>query len=92
MIQVTIHLSCGGCHKSEDVKLEDWLRMEFHSVSGRSYGFGHYVTTWPKVPNVPGWTLFDPHTKTTYCTKCMDEIEDDAESTDKARESGEEDG
>ena len=72
-MSVTVHFSCGGC----DAKAEGTapLRMEFVSVSGRSYGFGA-----PRMANTiddvtpEGWIAYDPYTYCCYCPKCWGEI------------------
>lgn len=85
-MSVTIHLSCGGC----DAKTEGItpLRQRFKSLSGRSWGFGHYVLD-PIDTIIPeGWIAFDPYTGACYCPKCWAEIMEDAPDDTQARYPG----
>ena len=73
-MSVTVHYECDGCFKKAEGT--ERLRMEFVSVTGRSYGFGS-----PQPMNTPtsvaplGWWVFDPATYLCYCPKCRAKIE-----------------
>ena len=71
MIDLTFR--CGGCDAS--VTVHNAIRREFHSFSGRGYGFGTYHDT--KIEDVApeGWVAFDPYTQATYCPDCWAGIE-----------------
>ena len=68
---IKIIFECGGC----DATTESWLKREFRSVSGRSWGFGSYHYDTPQDVAPEGWIAFDPYTGCTYCSKCWQEIE-----------------
>ena len=75
---VTVKFSCGGCDAVAEGT--DWLRREFRSISGRSYGLGHVVPANTVEDVTPdGWIAFDSYTYATYCPKCWSEIEQGVE-------------
>jgi len=70
---VKVLFECGGC----DAKAEgtDYLRREFRSISGRSYGIGGAVEVNSVDDVVPeGWVAFDPYTYCCYCPVCVEDI------------------
>ncbi len=74
---VTVHYECNGCFaKAEGTEP---LRMEFVSVSGRSYGVGSAQSMNDARSVAPeGWWAFDPYTYLCYCPKCRAGIEESA--------------
>ena len=68
---IKILFECGGC----DAKAEGWLKREFVSISGRSWGFGSYRETKAQEAAPEGWVAFDPYTGCTYCPECWESIE-----------------
>lgn len=71
-MSVTILLTCGGCGR--ETRGTDMIRRRFVSFSGKSHGFGRYVTD-PIERVVPeGWHAFDPYTQVSYCPECWDSI------------------
>jgi len=72
---VTVKFSCGGCDATAPGTT--WLKREFRSVSGRSYGIGGSVETTGVLDVVPeGWIAFDPYTYCTYCPTCWKSIQE----------------
>lgn len=72
---VRVVFECGGCDAKADGTGD--LRMEFRSLSGRTYGLGGPVPANRVEDLAPeGWRAFDPWTYCTYCPKCWTEIRD----------------
>ena len=69
-MSVMITFACDGC----DAKTSpERLKRQFHSFSGRGYGFGRYVIDSPEtlIPN--GWIMYD-QIGCTYCPACTIEL------------------
>ena len=76
---VTVKFSCGGCDATAEGTT--WLRKEFRSITGRSWGFGRPVPVNTVEDVTPeGWIAYDPYTYCTYCPKCWADIEADIEA------------
>lgn len=74
-MSVTVKFSCGGCDAVADGTT--FLRREFVSVSGRSYGFGSFRPANAVEDVTPeGWVAFDPYTGCCYCPTCWASIVD----------------
>jgi hypothetical protein len=73
-MSVTVHYECNGCFaKAEGTEP---LRVEFMSVSGRSYGIGSFRPANSATSVAPeGWWAFDPYTCLCYCPECRAKIE-----------------
>ena len=68
-MSVKVQLECDG-----------FLRKEFVSVSGRSYGIGSFQPANTVEDLAPeGWVPWDPYTCATYCPKCWAEITEEDE-------------
>jgi hypothetical protein len=76
-MSVTVTFSCGGCFK--EVKGLRPLRRNFHSFSGKGYGFGVYRDEKPQDVAPEGWIAYDPYTLACYCPDCWAEIEEPEE-------------
>lgn len=68
---IKIQFECGGCDATETAHLQ----RHFHSVTGRSWGIGHYTYDTPQDVAPDGWIAFDPYTGCTYCPACWKSIE-----------------
>ena len=67
-----LKLACDGCSATIETS---YFKRTFHSVSGKSWGFGHWETTSIDDLVAPtGWQWCDPITGCTYCPKCWAEI------------------
>jgi hypothetical protein len=74
---VTVHVEfrCGGCEAK--AWGTHWLKREFRSFSGRTYGIGGTVPSNTIEDITPeGWIAYDPWTYCCYCPKCWTEIQD----------------
>lgn len=68
-----IKLTCDGCDATTDTAR---VKAEFHSFSGRGYGFGKWREPSISEAVAPtGWVWSDPVTACTYCPTCLAEIE-----------------
>ena len=75
---ITVNFECGGC--LQKAQGTTWLSRRFVSISGKSYGFGHYEYDTPQDVAPEGWVAFDPYTGCCYCPTCWAEIETEVKS------------
>ena len=80
-MSVTVKFSCDGCDAAAEGTGS--MRVEFRSVSGRSWGLGSPVPVNTVRDVTPeGWVAYDPYTYCTYCPTCWAAIEHgDVEAT-----------
>ncbi len=69
---ITVKFSCDGCHT--EVNGTSFLKSEFHGVTGKSHGFGHWENELAEDMAPEGWIAFDPYTRCTYCPDCWQSI------------------
>ena len=70
---VTVNFECGGCFaKAVGTR---FLERKFVSITGKSYGFGHYEYNKPQDVAPQGWVAFDKYTGCCYCPECWESIE-----------------
>jgi len=68
-------MTCDGCFTTVET---DRVKAEFHSYSGRGYGFGKWrEPSISKAIEPTGWIWSDPYTACTYCPACWAKIEND---------------
>lgn len=72
-MSVTVKFSCGGCFKEADGTT--FLRRNFITGTGKSYGLGYWQNDKPEDVAPEGWVAFDPYTGCCYCPECWGEIE-----------------
>ena len=72
---ITLTFKCGGCPK--EAEGTTWLRRRFVSISGKSYGIGHYEYDTAEDVMPEGWVAFDPWTGCTYCPECWIDLKGD---------------
>lgn len=70
---ITVQFECGECFAK--VQGITWLSRRFVSITGKSWGFGHYEYDTPQDVVPEGWIAFDPYTGCCYCPACWGEIE-----------------
>lgn len=73
MIDMTLHLECGGCFLKATTKAT--LSRVFKSFSGKGHGWGSYSIEMSEPDYPEGWVPFDPYTGCTYCPDCWASIE-----------------
>jgi hypothetical protein len=81
-VDVVYRFTCGGCD-AKYVSKSEIVNRRFESVSGRTYGFGRYVTEIPEPKPPAGWVAFDPYTGCCYCPECWAEIIKPEEAPDE---------